>query len=104
MADERNQKTNRENSNNQNVEFLFRERTFDFRKRKARFGEMRGIVTTIHKHGAMLVPVATPIVYAKRDAFDGSLGDITAANPLYATYKKALEETTSDGYARLIDP
>ena len=47
-----------------------------------RFGEMRGIVTTIHKHGAMLVPVATPIVYVKRETFDGSLGDITAANPL----------------------
>ena len=46
-----------------------------------RFGEMRGIVTTIHKHGAMLVPVATPIVYAKREEFDGNLGDITAAHP-----------------------
>jgi hypothetical protein len=69
-----------------------------------RFGEMRGIITTIHKHGAMLVPVATPIVYAKREEFDGSLGDITASSPFYATYKKALDETMSDGYARLIAP
>jgi hypothetical protein len=69
-----------------------------------RFGEMRGIITTIHKHGAMLVPVATPIVYARREAFDGNLGDITAASPLYAAYKKALEETVSEGYARLVGP
>jgi hypothetical protein len=69
-----------------------------------RFGEMRGIVTTIHKHGAMLVPVATPIVYCKREEFDGNLGDITAAHPHYAQYKKALEDTMGDGYARLITP
>ena len=52
----------------------------------------------------MLVPVATPIVYIKSDEFDGNLGDISAAHPLYARYKKALEDTMSDGYARLIDP
>jgi hypothetical protein len=69
-----------------------------------RFGEMRGIITTIHKHGAVLVPVATPIVYAKRDEFDGNLGDITAAHPLYAQYKKMLEDTMGDGYAKLIEP
>ena len=69
-----------------------------------RFGEMRGIITTIHKHGAMLVPVSTPIVYAKREDFEGKLGDITPASPLYAGYKKALEETVSDGYARLVAP
>jgi transcriptional regulator with XRE-family HTH domain len=69
-----------------------------------RFGEMRGIITTIHKHGAMLIPVATPIVYAKRESFDGALGDITATSPLYATYKKALDETVGDGYARLVAP
>jgi transcriptional regulator with XRE-family HTH domain len=69
-----------------------------------RFGEMRGIITTIHKHGAVLVPVATPIVYAKREEFDGNLGDITSAHPLYAQYKKMLEDTMGDGYAKLIDP
>src|SRR5262249_38961321 len=69
-----------------------------------RFGEMRGIITTIHKHGAMLIPVATPIVYARRDHFDGNLGPIHADNPLYASYKKALDETMSDGYARLVAP
>ncbi|MFN3622865.1 MAG: helix-turn-helix domain-containing protein [Hyphomicrobium sp.] len=67
-----------------------------------RFGEMRGIITTIHKHGAMLVPVATPIVYAKREAFDGNLGDITPAHASYASYKKLLDETMAEGYARLV--
>jgi DNA-binding Xre family transcriptional regulator len=67
-----------------------------------RFGEMRGLITTIHKHGAMFVPVSTPIVYAKRENFDGALGDITAASPVYAAYKKALDETVSEGYARLV--
>jgi len=69
-----------------------------------RFGEMRGIITTIHKHGAVLVPVATPIVYAKRDEFDGNLGDITSTHPHYAQYKKMLEDTMGDGYAKLIEP
>jgi hypothetical protein len=67
-----------------------------------RFGEMRGIITTIHKHGAVLVPVATPIVYAKREEFDGSLGDISSAHPLYSVYRKLLDETVSEGYARLL--
>lgn len=67
-----------------------------------RFGEMRGIITTIHKHGAMLVPVATPIVYVKRDDFDGNLGDIAPTSPQYAGYRKLLEDTTAQGYARLV--
>ena len=48
--------------------------------------------------------VATPIVYVKSDEFDGNLGDIAATHPLYGRYKKALEDTMSDGYARLIGP
>ncbi len=67
-----------------------------------RFGEMRGIITTLHKHGAMLVPVATPIVYARREDFSGPFGEITDASPSHKDYKKALDETVSDGYARLI--
>jgi DNA-binding Xre family transcriptional regulator len=67
-----------------------------------RFSEMRGIITTLHKHGAMLMPVATPIVYAKRDDFSGALGDVGCENPSYAGYKKALDDTTAQGYARLV--
>jgi len=67
-----------------------------------RFNEMRGIITTLHKHGAMLVPVATPIVYARRETFDGQLGDITPESPQFAEYKKLIEATVGDGYARLV--
>lgn len=69
-----------------------------------RFGEMRGIITTIHKHGAMLVPVATPVVYARREEFSGAFGEITAKSPSFEQYKKTLLETVSEGYARLVDP
>jgi transcriptional regulator with XRE-family HTH domain len=67
-----------------------------------RFGKMRGIITTLHKHGAMFVPVATPIVYEKRDKFGGDFGEITEKDASYPEYKKALEETMEQGYARLV--
>jgi hypothetical protein len=67
-----------------------------------RFGEMRGIMTTLHKHGVMLVPVATPIVYVRREDFSGALGEITERSPTYAEYKKSLDETVAQGYARLL--
>lgn len=69
-----------------------------------RFGEMRGIITTLHKHGAMLLPVASPIVYARREEFSGPFGDIAAENAAYAGYKKILDETVEQGYARLVPP
>jgi transcriptional regulator with XRE-family HTH domain len=69
-----------------------------------RFGEMRGIITTLYKHGAMLQPVATPIVYAKREAFSDAFGEITPKSPSYSQYKKILDETTAQGYARLVGP
>jgi transcriptional regulator with XRE-family HTH domain len=67
-----------------------------------RFGEMRGIITTLYKHGAMLQPVATPIVYAKRETFDGAFGEVAPESPSHAEYKKILDETTGQGYARLV--
>lgn len=67
-----------------------------------RFGEMRGIITTLHKNGAMLVPIATPIVYAQREDFAGALGEFTPKDALYATYKKIIDETVVDGYARFV--
>ena len=48
-----------------------------------RFGEMRGIITTLHKHGAMLVPVATLIVYAQREAFPNAFGEIKPTDPTF---------------------
>ncbi len=67
-----------------------------------RFGEMRGLITTIHKHGAMLEPVAAPIVYAKREAFTGAFGEVTPDSPAYAEYRRVVDETTAQGYARLV--
>jgi transcriptional regulator with XRE-family HTH domain len=67
-----------------------------------RFGQMRGLITTLHKHGAMLEPVASPIVYAKREEFSGAFGEVTLKSASYAAYKKVLDETIAEGYARLI--
>jgi len=67
-----------------------------------RFGEMRGIITTLYKHGAMLQPVATPIAYVKSEAFAGAFGEVTQESPSYAEYHKILTETTAQGYARLV--
>jgi hypothetical protein len=67
-----------------------------------RFGEMRGIITTLHKQGAMLQPVAAPIVYARREAFTGAFGEVASGSPAYAEYKKTLDETMAQGYARLL--
>jgi hypothetical protein len=66
-------------------------------------GEMRGLITTLNKQRATFVPVAAPIVYAKRGDFKGvALGEITARNAEYKAYKTLLETTTQEGYARLI--
>jgi hypothetical protein len=52
----------------------------------------------------MLVPVATPIVYARREEFGGDLGMITAKSPAFDAYQKMLTDTVSEGYARLLGP
>jgi hypothetical protein len=64
---------------------------------------MRGIITTLHKHGAMLLPVATPIVYARREEFTDACGSITEKTACFPAYKKILNDTVSEGYARLVD-
>lgn len=70
-----------------------------------RAGEMRGLITTLNKQRAMFVPVATPIVYARRDAFPAdALGEITAGSPCYAAYQALLLDTVEQGYARLVAP
>lgn len=70
-----------------------------------RAGEMRGIITTLNKQRAMYVPVATPIVYAKREEFaPGTLGEISPKNPHYKAYAALLHDTVEQGYARLVAP
>jgi hypothetical protein len=66
-------------------------------------GEMRGLITTLNKQRATFTPVATPIVYARRDVFSGEkLGEVAKGESIYAAYKQMLDETLEQGYARLI--
>jgi hypothetical protein len=68
-----------------------------------RAGEMRGIITTLNKQRANLIPVATAILYAQRQDFDaGALGEVTPKSPAYAEYKRMLDETVAEGYAKLV--
>jgi hypothetical protein len=66
-------------------------------------GIMRGLITTLSKQRAQLMPVSAPIVYLKRDDFAGAaLGEVGAGQPDFAGYKQLLDETVEQGYARLI--
>jgi hypothetical protein len=66
-------------------------------------GQMRGLITTLSKQRAMLMPVSAPIVYIKRDSFGGdTLGEISPGDPSFAAHKGLLDETVEQGYARLI--
>lgn len=66
-------------------------------------GRMRGIVTTLNKQKAMLLPVAAPIVYVRRETFAPSdFGELVAGKPNHADYAEMLAETTTQGYVRLI--
>jgi hypothetical protein len=69
-----------------------------------RSGEMRGLITTLNKQrGAMFVPVSAPIVYVKTEEFrPAALGEIKAGSRSYADYKKLLDATVGEGYARLV--
>ncbi len=66
-------------------------------------GLMRGLVTTLSKRRAQLVPVSAPIVYIKRDDFAGAvIGEIATGDPSHRDYSQLLEETIEQGYARLV--
>ncbi|WP_045836828.1 helix-turn-helix transcriptional regulator [Hyphomicrobium sp. 99] len=68
-----------------------------------RAGEMRGIITTLNKQRATFIPVATPILYAQRENFDAdAFGEISPKNRAYGEYKRLLDETIAEGYARLV--
>ena len=66
-------------------------------------GQMRGLITTLSKQRAQLVPVSAPIVYIKRDGFEGdALGEIGPDSPGFGAHKQLLDETVEQGYARLV--
>lgn len=68
-------------------------------------GEMRGLITTLNKQGRYYVPVSAPIAYLKRTDFkSATLGDISPRQPAYKDYKRILDETLAEGYARLAAP
>jgi transcriptional regulator with XRE-family HTH domain len=68
-----------------------------------REGQMRGLITTLNKQKAMLVPVSTPIVYTRRDTFaPDAFGEIGPGQPHYAAYQAVLLDTTTQGYVKLI--
>ena len=68
-----------------------------------RAGEMRGLITTLNKQRANFTPVATPIVYARRDSIAaGCLGEIGTDSPFYKEYKALVDDTLDQGYARLV--
>jgi len=67
--------------------------------------EMRGLITTLNKQGAMFVPVSAPIVYVQSsDITDNQLGEICPGHANYETYEKWLNITVSDGYAHMVQP
>jgi hypothetical protein len=67
-----------------------------------RTDRMRGLITTLNKQRAMLVPVSAPIVYIKREDFRAlALGEIRRADPAFGEYRRILDETLEEGYARL---
>ena len=68
-------------------------------------GLMRGLITTLNKQRATYVPVATPIVYAKRAALATTdLGTIAPGHAAHGAYQALLTGTISEGYARLVAP
>ena len=64
---------------------------------------MRGLITTLNKQKANFVPVSAPIVYQRRETFDGvTFGELRPGEPNHAEYAAILAEITTEGYARLI--
>ena len=67
--------------------------------------EMRGLITTLNKQGRYFVPVSSPIAYLKRSDFKtATLGEVPAGHAAYEDYKRILDETIAEGYARLAAP
>jgi len=65
--------------------------------------EMRGLITTLNKQGAMFVPVSAPIVYVMTEKIQESqLGEIGPEHPSYAAYDTLLRITVDEGYAHMV--
>ncbi|MGH1418704.1 MAG: helix-turn-helix domain-containing protein [Hyphomicrobiaceae bacterium] len=66
-------------------------------------GFMRGLITTLNKQGAINLPVSAPIVYTRQENFAPEhLGIIKPDNAVYSDYRKMLDDTVKDGYAKVV--
>jgi DNA-binding Xre family transcriptional regulator len=66
-------------------------------------GQMRGLITTLHKQRAAFVPVSAPIVYVKREDLAGlELGEVPASRAAALGYRQIVDEILDHGYARLL--
>ena len=66
-------------------------------------GLMRGLITTLNRQGALLIPVSAPIVYVQMDKVSPQdLGELSLSHPKYKSYAKFLADTLDDGFARLV--
>jgi hypothetical protein len=70
-----------------------------------RDGIMRGLITTLHAVDGHFVPVATPIVYVRRDEIDpADLGGIGPDHPRFAAYAQLIRRALEVGFVRLLMP
>ena len=66
-------------------------------------GQMRGLITTLNKQKAMLVPVSAPIAYTRIGTHERpAFGEIKEDHASHAEYRTMLAETLDGAYARLI--
>ncbi len=66
-------------------------------------GQMRGLITTLNKNRANYMPVAAPIIYCKQHDFSRvAFGEISIGHAAHAGYRRLLDETVEQGYARLV--
>lgn len=66
--------------------------------------QMRGLITTLSRQGAMIAPVSAPIVYRRLGTSETAVyGEIASGEEAYASYAEALRTCVSDGFASLIE-
>ncbi len=66
-------------------------------------GQMLGLITTLNRKGALLVPVSSPIVYIQSEAIASEdLGELPQTHPKYDSYRKILSHAVSEGFVRLV--
>ena len=64
---------------------------------------MRGLITTLSRRGAAIMPVSAPIIYRLLDDPDEPIyGEIKAGDAAYTSYRATLDECVRDGHATLI--